>query len=124
MWFASIWKLASLHFWMKTQILVSVEGFQVLGQFLLNSLRVHDRYDLGSSPAFFFRHFGDHHPKEYLASSVEPDLKLGTCRHMVNSFMGCNQILQKFQESKKQYYFLLTFLGAILHQFARGKKKG
>jgi hypothetical protein len=33
--------------------------------------------------------------------------------------MGCNQIWRKVQEYAKQYYFLLTFLAAILHQFAR-----
>jgi hypothetical protein len=58
-----------------------------------------------------------------LASSVEPELKLGTYLHVVNSFMGCNQIWRKVQESTKQYYFLLTFLAAILHQFARKDKK-
>jgi hypothetical protein len=41
---------------------------------------------------------------------------------MVNFYWGCNQIWRKFQESTKQYYFLLTFLGAILHQFARKEK--
>jgi hypothetical protein len=43
---------------------------------------------------------------------------------MVNSFMGYNQIWPKFQESTKQYYFLSTFLGAILHQLARKTKEG
>jgi hypothetical protein len=59
-----------------------------------------------------------------MASSVEPDLKLGTCLHRVNSFMGCNQIWGKIQEYTKQYCFLLIFLGAILHQCARKEKKG
>jgi len=33
---------SSLQSCMKTQIVVSVEGFQVLGHFLLKFLRVHD----------------------------------------------------------------------------------
>jgi hypothetical protein len=38
------------------------------------------------------------------------------------SFILCEQIWRKFQESMKDYSSL-NFLGAILHQFARFKKR-
>jgi len=53
-----------------------------------------------------------------------PDLTLGTSPNLANSFLGCDQIWPKFQESLKENSPFNFVLGAISHHLAREKTKG
>jgi hypothetical protein len=48
----------------------------------------------------------------------KPDLTLGTCLNLANSFLGFDQIFKSLQKN----ILLKTFLGAIWHQFTRKRR--
>jgi hypothetical protein len=53
----------------------------------------------------------------------KPDNTPGTCLILANSFLGCDQIWLKFQESAKEY-FILKFFWVKICTSSPGKKRG